>query len=264
MDFLVEFEITVPDGTPAVELKAREDAEASAAAKLAHEGHVLRIWRRPAAEGASTVLGLYRADNEVELNGLLRLLPMYDWMNVAVTPLASHPNDPATAATSVAGQSPINGNKLPAPQLSLVYRLEAELGQPLELGETAQGRRRIVPLIGGTFSGPDISGTQLPGGSADWQIIQSDGTTRADLRYTLRTEHGALLYVQAAGVRHGTPDVLGRLARGEEVDPSEYTFRTATRIETASGDLDWLNKGVFVSVGGRQPSGVAYETYLVA
>jgi hypothetical protein len=154
-------------------------------------------------------------------------------------------------------------NRLPAPQLTLVYRLEAALGQPLDLGETARGRRRIVPLTGGTFTGPDMSGALLPGGSADWQIIQGDGTALADLRYTLQTDQGALLYVQATGVRHGTAEVLARLGRGEDVDPSEYTFRTAIRIETATPELDWLNKGVFVSVGGRQPAGVTYETYLV-
>jgi hypothetical protein len=65
-------------------------------------------------------------------------------------------------------------------------------------------------------------------------------------------------------VRHGSPEVLARLGRGENVDPREYTFRTATQIETATPKLDWLNKGVFVSVGGRQPTGVIYETYLVA
>jgi hypothetical protein len=64
-------------------------------------------------------------------------------------------------------------------------------------------------------------------------------------------------------VRHGSPKVLARIADGESVDASEYTFRTSTRIETAAPELDWLNKGVFVSVGGRQPSGVIYETYLV-
>ena len=69
--------------------------------------------------------------------------------------------------------------------------------------------------------------------------------------------------VQSRGVRHGRPEVLARLGRGEEVDASEYTFRTSTRIETAAPDLDWLNKGVFISVAGRQPGGVIYETYLV-
>jgi hypothetical protein len=69
--------------------------------------------------------------------------------------------------------------------------------------------------------------------------------------------------VQAHGVRHGSPEVLARLAQGEDVDPSEYTFRTATQIQTAESALAWLNRGVFVSVGARQPSGVIYETYLV-
>jgi hypothetical protein len=65
-------------------------------------------------------------------------------------------------------------------------------------------------------------------------------------------------------VRHGSAAVLARLARGEDVDAGEYIFRTATQIETAAPGLDWLNRGVFVSVGGRRPGGVTYETYLVA
>ena len=130
-------------------------------------------------------------------------------------------------------------------------------------GETAQGRRRIVPLSEGTFTGPEISGTLVPGASADWQTVLPDGTALGDIRYTLRTHEGVLLYVQARGVRHGSPEVLARLGRGEDVDASEYTFRTSTRIETGSPELDWLNKGVFIGVGGRQPTGVIYETYLV-
>jgi hypothetical protein len=103
----------------------------------------------------------------------------------------------------------------------------------------------------------------VPGASADWQIVLPDGTALADLRYTLQTDRGYLLYVQSRGVRHGSAEVLARLARGEAVDASEYTFRTLTQIETAAPDLGWLNKGVFISVGGREPTGVIYETYLV-
>ena len=153
---------------------------------------------------------------------------------------------------------------LPDPALTLVYRLEAVLGEPLELGEVSQGRRRIVPQIGGTFEGPDVKGKLLPGVSADWQIVLEDGTALGDVRYTLQTGAGDLLYVQSRGVRHGSAEVLARLARGEDVDASAYTFRTSTQIETAAPDLDWLNKGVFISVGGRQAAGVIYETYLVA
>jgi Protein of unknown function (DUF3237) len=152
---------------------------------------------------------------------------------------------------------------LPNPALTRVFRLEATLGEPLDLGDIAHARRRIVPLTGGTFTGPELSGTLLPGSSADWQIVLPDGTALGDIRYTLQTDDGALLYVQARGVRHGSADVLARLARGEDVDPSQYTFRTSTQIETAAPGLEWLNKGVFISVGARQRGGVIYETYLV-
>jgi hypothetical protein len=125
---------------------------------------------------------------------------------------------------------------LPGPSLTRVYRLEATVGEALEFGEIAEGRRRIV----------------LP-----------DGTALGDIRYTLQTDDGNLLYVQSHGVRHGSPDVLERLARGDDVDASQYTFRTSTKIETAAPALEWLNKGVFISVGGRRPGAVIYETYLI-
>jgi hypothetical protein len=152
---------------------------------------------------------------------------------------------------------------LPTPSLTRVFRLEATLGEPLDLGDVAPGRRRIVPLTSGTFAGPELNGTLLPGSSADWQVVLPDGTALGDIRYTLQTDDGDLLYVQSRGVRHGSAEVLERLARGEDVDAAEYTFRTLTRIEAAAPELDWLNKGVFISVGGRKPGGVIYETYLV-
>jgi hypothetical protein len=154
--------------------------------------------------------------------------------------------------------------QLPEPRLTLVYRLEAVLGEPLDLGAVSQGHRRIVPQIGGTFEGPELKGKLLPGASADWQIVLPDGTALADIRYTLQTDEGDLLYVQSRGVRHGDAAILARLGRGEDVDAGEYIFRTSTQIETSCPRLDWLNKGVFISVGGRLPGGVIYETYLVA
>jgi hypothetical protein len=157
----------------------------------------------------------------------------------------------------------MSNDQLPEPRLTRIYRLEATLGQPLDLGDVSQGHRRIVPQTGGTFTGPELNGKLLPGASADWQIVLPDGTALGDIRYTLQTDIGELLYVQSRGVRHGSAEVLARLARGEDVDASEYTFRTLTQIETAAPALDWLNKGIFISVGGRQTDGVIYETYLV-
>ncbi len=151
---------------------------------------------------------------------------------------------------------------IPEPNLTLAYRLEAEIGELLDLGETHAGRRRIAHLTSGRFSGPGLAGELVPGASADWQLLLGDGTAIADIRYTLRTDDGALLYVRSHGIRHGPPSVLARIVAGEAVAAGEYTYRLATVIETAAPELDWMNKGIFVAVGAREPSGVVYETYL--
>jgi hypothetical protein len=129
-------------------------------------------------------------------------------------------------------------DQLPEPRLTRVYRLEATLGQPLDLGKGSQRHRRIVPLTGGTFTGPQLRGKLLAGASGDWQTVLPDGTALGDIRYTLQTDAGELLYVQSRGVRHGSAEVLARLGRGEDVDASEYTFRTSTKIEAAARQLD--------------------------
>ena len=153
--------------------------------------------------------------------------------------------------------------QLPGPQLTKIFRLEASLGEVLDVGNVGQGRRRIVPLTGGTFAGPELNGTLIPGASADWQIALPDGSALGDIRITLKTDRGDVLYVRSQGVRHGSAEVLARLNGGEEVDASEYVFRTSTQIETAAPEFEWLNRGVFISVAGRQPGGVIYEVYLV-
>jgi muconolactone delta-isomerase len=254
MEFLVEFDVQVPDGTPAAEFRDREDAEAAAAAALVREGQLIRLWKRAVTGDLDRPLGLYRAASRADLDELLGRLPLAPWMRISVTPLLDHPNDPAAARPE---------GRLPDPRLTLVYRLEATLGEVQDLGPIAAGRRRIVPLTGGTFTGPTLNGRLVPGASADWQIVLRDGTALGDIRYTLQTDRGDLLYVRSQSVRHGDPEVLARLGRGEDVDAAEYSFRTATRIETAAPDLDWLNKGVFIGVAARAPAGVTYEIHLV-
>jgi hypothetical protein len=154
-------------------------------------------------------------------------------------------------------------HSLPAPKLRHVYRLDASVDVPLDLGDTPQGHRRIVALTGGRAQGPDFKAELLGTGSADWLIVRPTGSSVADIRYTLKTDRGALLYVRSQGVRHGKPEVLARLAAGEDVDPSEYMFRTTVAIETSAPELAWLNDGVFIAVGGRRPNGVSYDVYLV-
>jgi muconolactone delta-isomerase len=95
VEFLIEFEIEVPKGSPESEVKQRTQAEAVAAGKLANEGHLLRLWRRNAVTDDTRAIGLYAADSEAELDDLLRTLPLAGWMHITITPLAPHPNDPA-------------------------------------------------------------------------------------------------------------------------------------------------------------------------
>ena len=101
--------------------------------------------------------------------------------------------------------------QLPDPRLTRIYRLEATLGQPLDLGETAQGHRRIVPLTGGTSPGPSSTGGCSRAPAPTGRSSCRDGTALGDIRYTLQTDGGDLLYVQSRGVRHGSAEVLARL-----------------------------------------------------
>ena len=98
MEFLVEFEVEVPAGTPDAEVEQRQRAESAAAAKLVEDGHLVRLGRPAHGGDGATSIGLYRADSEADLDGLLAALPLADWLRVTVTPLEAHPNDPATAS----------------------------------------------------------------------------------------------------------------------------------------------------------------------
>ena len=99
------------------------------------------------------------------------------------------------------------------PSLEFIFAARVSVDHPLDLGDVGKGGRRIVPIGGGDFSGPNIRGKVLPGG-ADWQIIRTDGVAELEARYTLRTDDGALIYVRNLAYRHGPPDVIAALAAG--------------------------------------------------
>ena len=147
-------------------------------------------------------------------------------------------------------------------QLVPLLRAEITLAPAQELGDTPRGRRRIIPITGGTFSGERLSGRVLPGG-ADWQVIRADGVAELEARYTLETSDGALIYVRNDGYRHGAPEVIDRLAAGEAVDPSLYYMRATPRFETADARYAWLNRTVCVATGARLAAAVALEVFEV-
>ena len=98
MEFLVEFQVEIPAGTPDAQVEQHQRAESAAAAKLAEDAHLVRLWRRPLVGDGTTAIGLYRAFSQAQLEDLLAALPLADWLRVTVTPLEAHPNDPATAS----------------------------------------------------------------------------------------------------------------------------------------------------------------------
>jgi len=108
----------------------------------------------------------------------------------------------------------------PTPHLSFTMELHVKLGAPMEIGAGPHGRRRIIPIEGGTFEGPGLRGTVLPGG-ADWQIIRPDGLSELDTRYALRTDDGALIYIQNAGMRHAAPEIVEAGRTGLLVPPDD-------------------------------------------
>ena len=146
------------------------------------------------------------------------------------------------------------------PALVFAFELRAQVGAPVEIGQVPHGRRRIVPILGGTVRGPMLEATVVPGG-ADWQLIQPDGFSELDTRYTLTTARGELVYVQNAGIRHAAPDVMQKLLAGQSVDPKLVYFRTVPKFETAVPELQWLARSVFVGIGERFPNEVVVRFY---
>ena len=149
-----------------------------------------------------------------------------------------------------------------APRLTFAFELRARVGNPIEVGQVRQGRRRIVPIEGGTIKGPLLNGTVTAGG-ADWQVIQADGFTELDTRYTIQTDKGELVYVQNPGIRTAAPDIMQKLLAGQIVDPKLVYFRTQPKFETAAPGLQWLTKSLFVGSGERYPNEVVIRFYKV-
>jgi hypothetical protein len=143
-----------------------------------------------------------------------------------------------------------------------IFTIHAELEPVMNLGHTPYGERRVIGISGGTVRGAKLNGRVLPGG-ADWQIIRADGAADVQARYIIEGDTGARILVYSAGLRHGPPAVTERLAKGDNVDPSLYYFRTAMRFETADPSVDWLNRILGLARGQREARAVRLDVYEV-
>ena len=142
-----------------------------------------------------------------------------------------------------------------------IFRIRADLGEIVEAGNTPYGGRRVIEILGGSVAGR-VNGKIMSGG-ADWQIIRNDGVADIQARYVLETDAGARILVTSNGLRHGPAEVLARIARGEDVDPSLYYFRTVLRFEAADPSLDWLNRIIAIARGKRDRLTVTLDVYEV-
>jgi hypothetical protein len=157
--------------------------------------------------------------------------------------------------------SPEGVRKVPVePSLRLLYTSVIQVDPPMVVGAALYGERRIIPIRGGSFAGPRLSGRVLDGG-ADFQVIRPDGVAELEARYTLETDDGALIYVLNRGIRWGAGEVMDRLAGGESVHPREYYFRTSPVFETGAPGYQWLHRLVAVATGERQKREVFITVY---
>jgi len=157
-----------------------------------------------------------------------------------------------------AGAAQAAGPAAPAPTLEYAFQVAA----PLEQGQADGGRKRFIAITGGTVSGPMLNGEVLAGGG-DWQVIEPNGLTRVEARYFLKAADGTVIEIENPGVRVATPEVIDKLARGEDVDPSAYYFRTTPRFMVTAGAHEWLRRNAFVARGIRKPDHVIVDYYVV-
>jgi hypothetical protein len=135
--------------------------------------------------------------------------------------------------------------------------LQVKVGSPQRVGAVPHGTRVTAPITEGQFEGPRLRGKVL-GGGGDWTLLRADGVLELDLRLTLQTDDGALIHMTSFGYRHGPPDVLAALGRGEKVDPSTYYFRTTPRFETGDPRYAFLNRLLAVATADRRAEGPVY------
>src|SRR6476659_6724654 len=136
----------------------------------------------------------------------------------------------------------------------LLMTLQVAVVGPQKIGAVPHGTRVTAPIASGHFEGPRMPGKVLPG-RGDWTVLRGDGGREHDLRVTLETDDGALIHMTSFGLRHGPPEVIAAIARGESVDPSTYYFRTTPRFETAHPTYAFLNRIIAVATGDRRADG---------
>jgi hypothetical protein len=143
-----------------------------------------------------------------------------------------------------------------------MFAMRLEVRPLLIVGATPSAYRRVGVVSGGSFEGERLSGAVLDGAS-DWQTVRNDGSTTLNVRLVLKTEDGALIGMTYQGLRHGPPDIIARIEKGEVVDPASYYFRINPLFETGAAKYDWINRVIAVGIGHRFADGPVYSVFEV-
>ena len=153
-------------------------------------------------------------------------------------------------------------NNEPKLEFAFEIKIKVEPGRGFEASGTLKGLRRMIPITGGTFEGPNIKGTVIAGGY-DFQLLRDDNVMEIDARYVLQADNGVLITIVNRGLRHADTEVMQQMANGIEVSPSLYYFRSVPQFETGDKKFDWLNRTVFVANGIRKPAEVIISVFKV-
>ena len=123
----------------------------------------------------------------------------------------------------------LNAGEPSAPELEYLTRLEILVDAPVEVGQTHAGLRRMIPILGGTATGPGLTGTILSGG-ADFQVLRSETVTDLDARYVVESDTGERVFVTNLAYRTGSAEDVAALVRGEQVPAERIYFLSLIHI----------------------------------
>jgi hypothetical protein len=152
---------------------------------------------------------------------------------------------------------------LPPPQLEHVCDLAVTIASPVEVGHTPAGLRRMIPITGGTVTGPRLNGKVLAGG-ADFQLILGGGTqAHLDARYVIELDDGTRVFVQNTALRVASLENSQRIMNGQPVNPDDIYFRCQPKLEATAPPWAWLSESQFIGTGRRAPDGVFLSFYRV-
>jgi hypothetical protein len=152
---------------------------------------------------------------------------------------------------------------LPPPTLEHLCDLAVTIAAAVEVGQTPAGLRRMIPITGGTVTGPRVNGKVLAGG-ADFQLILGGGTqAHLDARYVIELDDGSRVFVQNTALRVASLENSQRIMNGQPVNPDEVYFRCQPKLEATTPEWAWLSESQFIGVGRRAPDGVFMSFYRV-